>query len=156
MLKLVKNNIFTIILLVLSILLAFIPFFIVPVCATMHNGMYMSCYHSGILVRNIAISLFLINLISFFVKNKLKILLNTAVIILCSLVHLIPHRILKVQFGYNAMKNTPRFYGFCSMDSMHCVHNKTFIWTSIIVGIMIVFAIFSIIFIVLKKEEINE
>lgn len=150
-----KKYIFNIILLILSIILYCIPFIIAPVCTISNNGMYMSCYHSGILVRNIATVLIILNIISIFIKNKFKFIFNFIVIVLSLLVHLIPHKILKIKFGYNIMKNTPRFYGFCSKDVMHCVHNKTFFWTSVIVGFIIVITILSIVYSMLKKEEIN-
>lgn len=155
--KFLKNNILNIVLLVLSIILSLIPFVIAPVCPAMPNGKYMNCHYTGKLVMFLGISIVLISIILLFVKNKkINILFYSLIAIISSAIHLIPHRIVKIQFGYNHMKNMPRFFGYCSKESMDCVVHKTFIFSSIFAFVILFICIICIIFNFIKKEEKNE
>lgn len=148
-----KNNFFNIILLILSTILALIPFVIAPVCPAMPNGNYMNCHYTGKLVMFLGISLVIISIILFFVKNKkIKVSMYSLIILVSCLVHLIPHRILKIQFGYNQMKNMPRYFGYCSKDSMQCIIHKTFVISSILAFIILFISLICIIFNFLKKR----
>lgn len=152
-----KNNILNGLLLILSSILSLVPFVLAPVCPAMPNGNFMNCHYTGQLVMFLGIGLILLSIFIFFIKNKkFKIVIYSLIILFSSMVHLIPHRILKIQFGYNHMKNMPRFFGYCSKDTMQCVVHKTFIISSTLVFIILFISIICIIFNFIKKEGYNE
>lgn len=153
-----KEKIINIIVLIFGIILSLIPFVIAPVCPPMKNGMRMSCYYSGTLVMYLGISIILISLLTIVTKSKkILILSNILNIIVAGMIHLIPHGIIKIQYGYNHMNNMPKFFSYCSKDNMSCVMHNTFVISSIFAGIIILLSIISIIyFIISKKEKKNE
>lgn len=153
-----KERIINIIILILGVTLSLIPFVIAPVCPPMKNGMRMSCYYSGTLVMYLGISIILISILTIAIKSKkICILLNIVNIIIASIVHLVPHGIIKIQYGYNPLNNMPKFFAYCSKDNMSCVMHNTFVISSIFAGIIILLSVISIIYLVIsKKEKKNE
>lgn len=148
-----KNNLLNIIILILSLILALVPFVIAPVCPAMPNGSFMNCHYTGQLVMYLGILLSILGSIVIFINNKkIKVLVYSIIIVVSSAVHLIPHRIIKIQFSNNSMKHMPRFFGYCSKDSMQCITHNTFIISSSLAFTILLLALICIIFNLIKKR----
>ncbi|MCI5998037.1 MAG: DUF4418 family protein [Parvimonas sp.] len=148
-----KRKCINIVVIVLGLIMALVPFVIAPVCPAMANGMYMSCHYSALLAMYCGIAVAIIAFVGMFLNNKMfGILINVLNLAIALAVILIPNKILKIQIG--VMKNgMPKFMGYCMKDTMHCIANHTFVITTTISAIIAILSLGSLIYILMKKEK---
>lgn len=136
---------------ILALVIALLPFVLMPVCGPMKNGHYMSCHYSGILVTVAGVVLIAVAALQYFGRRKMVGMLTAlGQMVIALLCYLIPHKIIPVQIGVN-MKGMPKFMGICGKDGMPCVHTfATLSWLLLAVGVI---ALVYFIIQILKKDH---
>lgn len=106
-------------LLCLSIIIALLPFVLVPVCPALPNGMHMPCYYSGILVTVFGVILAVLAVLLLFLQNVwVQRGLSLLALLICFFIYAVPHRILLVPYGMSHETGNVLYMGTCGNPAM--------------------------------------
>ncbi len=96
--KIIKDNIFQIINLIVGIILVATPFLLFPVCTKlMPNGHHMMCFYTGKFFMLMGVIIIITNLIAIKLNTKMVyMLIHLVTLIVAALCYLIPYRIISI------------------------------------------------------------